>query len=146
MLPETLEENLRRYGWTYQRLPGAVATSVWRTGFQGEHAAFPMEIRLSETFLTFDVSPLIEWVLDWHEWPELLLEMLEMNEGMKMAKLGIGPCGSLSLSSHIPVGALSYEVVEMSLGVLGHYVEDVTSRLGLLMRELGCCRDRTLLL
>lgn len=117
--PTRLENFLKNYGWSYQPAPN----NAWYTGWQGERRSYPLTIRLTDTWVLFQVTPLMKLGVDWYAWPELSRFLLERNHDFHMVKIGIDEYGEVSLSLQLFNYNFAYEVFSDALGIIGHYTE-----------------------
>lgn len=116
---ETIEHFLDRYGWTYH----GTSDRVWITGWQSDERSYPLTVSLSDTWILFQVKPLIKVSLDWDYLPELTRHILELNNDCHMVKFSIDEFGEIILSLQLFSSSLTYEDFSDALGIIGHYTD-----------------------
>jgi hypothetical protein len=127
-----LETYLADYGWTYR----ASGDQQWKTGFQGEEGVFPLVIRLTETWISFQIQPFLKLSIDWDNWPEIACRLLELNSKSPLAKLSISGEGHIELTLEALNHGFDYEEFCLMIGLLGFYADqfydDILSHLDVL--------------
>lgn len=127
--PDQLEDLITEYGWTFARAEG----DLWHSGFRGEFAYFPMDIRLSSTCVSFEVCPLLEFDKDLRTKPDLVCDLLELNASLQLVKLAIKESGAISLSCQVLTTGFGAETLDKVLGIMAYYADslagEVQSRL-----------------
>ncbi len=119
---DALESLLTEYGWTFE----AHGDNAWTTGFQGEQRLYPLQIRLTQTCVSFEVKPLVDLTLELGRCPDLSRDLLELNGRMQMVKVGLTEEGELSLACQVLSTGFNYEMLTRILGILGYYANEVT--------------------
>lgn len=100
-----------------------------------------MNLELSETWLSFEVSPLLCLDIDWQEWPELSTLLLEINHTLHMVRISLNDEGEIILSTQLFCNQLSYDTFHDAVGVLGHYAEMLFQKLFDHAVEIGALSD-----
>ena len=72
---DKLESFLSNYGWAFKK----VKDGVWRSGWQGAGRSYPLKISLCDTWLSFEIDPLVTMDIEWDSWPEISSFLLELN-------------------------------------------------------------------
>ena len=119
--PELLETYLAEYGWDFE----PEGEGGWTTGFQGEARVYPLRIKLSNTCISFEVRPLIDLTLDRTRWPELAIDLLELNHRLQLVKLGVTDGGEIVMSCQVLSSGFDYETLARILGIVGYYADEV---------------------
>jgi len=119
---ELLASYLVSYGWTFE----ATGPASWRTGFQGEQRLYPLEIRLTQTCVSFEVRPLVDLTLEFGRWPEISRDLLELNGRMQLVKLALVGDGEVTLACQVLVAGFTYDMLSRILGIIGYYADEVT--------------------
>lgn len=136
MSPDLVESMLLQYGWSF-RTSTWHENHTWLTGFSSESRTYPLKIQLFDTFIRFEVQPLIDWSVDWEEWPKLMLEVLNLNNESRMVKLSIDEHGTLLLSAEMLSAEFSFTAFETVVGIIAYYTEECDMRIALRLSELG---------
>lgn len=119
---DTLESLLTEYGWTFEAKGG----NTWMTGFQGEQRLYPLQIRLTQTCVSFEVKPLVDLTMELGRWPDLSRELLELNARMQIVKVGVTEDGELTLACQVLSTGFDFEMLTRILGIIGYYADEVT--------------------
>lgn len=126
---QELKSYLDEYGWSYQQGDGRSL----QTGFQGQDRSFPLQIQLTETWVSFTIEPYLDLDIDWESWPEISRCLLELNSCSSMVRLGIQEKGLIELSLDLLVQNFNYEGFVIAVGLLGfyadHFYDEILSRL-----------------
>lgn len=116
---------MERYGWKYRRSD----EKTWETGWSCDRRSYPMKIDICDTWITFEISPLLPMELEWMDWPELTTLLLELNHSIHFVKLALTETGEVSLSAQVFSNQLDYDSFHDTVGVLGHYAEILFEKL-----------------
>lgn len=119
---DTLESLLTEYGWTFEAKGG----NIWTTGFQGEQRLYPLQIRLTQTCVSFEVRPLVDLTVELGRWPDLSRDLLELNSRMQIVKVGVTEDGELTLACQVLSTGFDFEMLTRILGIIGYYADEVT--------------------
>ncbi len=130
---DDIESFLLEYGWTFHR----TGELSWMSGWQGERQTFPLTIQLTETWVLFEVCPLLRVDLDWQNSPEIWKTLMLLNHDCKMVKATLNYQGDLCLQMQIFARNLNYDIFSDALGILGHYAETYTDELSAKLNEVG---------
>ena len=95
----------------------------WARGWQGEEREYPLFIDVNDTSISFKVAPLVHLDLDWLQWPELSLFLLELNSESQLVKASVNEQGEIVLSSYCLTEGLNYDGFSKMLGILGYYCD-----------------------
>lgn len=120
-----LESYLNSYGWKFE----ATGENGWKTGFQGNSRLYPLSIKLCDTYVSFEIRPLIDIKVDCLTMPGLARYLLEMNNRLKFVKLGVSKYGVIVLSAQAMVSGFDYETFARMIGVLGYYADEVAPQI-----------------
>ena len=124
-----LEKYLSKYGWSFKKVSEKTIISGW----QGQHRCFPLVISYCDTWISFEVNPLLKLEIDWEFWPELTAFALNLNASSRMIRLSMTEEGTLSLLLDIFSANLNFQDFSDALGVLGYYAdyfyEEMTNKL-----------------
>jgi hypothetical protein len=118
---EVLEAYLTEYGWTYH----SAGENVWVTGFQGDTRLYPLLIRLSSTCVSFEIRPLLELDIDPRRAPQLVRELLELNQKLQLVKLALTEGGELMLACQLLAIGFDFETLTRALGILAYYADEI---------------------
>lgn len=118
---QRLESFLTTYGWSFRR----AGDGEWQTGFQGQERTYPMRISATDSWVSFQVHPFMKLQIDWESWPEIAPFFLEMNQACPLVKLAMHPDGHMGLTFEILANRFDYETFSDSLGILGHYADQL---------------------
>ena len=116
---QLLDSFLEQYDWISKR----DREDRWLTGWEGEDRSYPLAIQLSDTWISFQVSPFLKLGLDWESWPEISHFLLELNHLSHMAKLSIDSQGDIHLSLEVFTSSIDYDKFCDTLGVLAYYAD-----------------------
>jgi len=119
--PDDIELYLKDYGWDFS-LSGP---DIWSTGWQGDNRSYPLIIKLTETWLSFSVAPLLRLGPSWSSYPEVSLKLLELNHDCQLVKLGIDEFGDVTLSAQLLTSCVDFGVFSDYLGVIGYYADKI---------------------
>src|SRR5438309_2341804 len=97
LTPEKLESYMRQYGWRFY----ADAPGHWLTGWQGEERLYPMNIRLSDSWLLLQVKPFVELPDASIASGELAAYLLQLNHDAHMVKLAMDDDQTIVLSMQL---------------------------------------------
>ncbi len=118
---QAFESLLEDYGWSFEK----VDEEQWHTGFQGAQRYFPLNIKLSQTCVSFEVSPLIDLLVDSPRDHGLTRELLELNSRLQLAKIAVSEMGEVSLSCQVLTNNFGLETLGRVLGILGYYADEI---------------------
>lgn len=129
--PDLLESLLSEYGWMFE----ALGEGVWRSGFLSESRKFPVEIKLGDNFISFTIAPLIKnFASKGRRSPAALFEVLALNNELKLARLSLTESGDLRLTIEVLVAQFDAKALDLALGILAYYAEQVANRFGMRSR------------
>ena len=120
-----LGQYLDDYGWTYYEHSHDTLMSGWQT----DKRSYPLTLNLSDTCLSLAVEPLLKLDIDWSLWPEIVRDILELNQDIQLAKLALTPEGSIVLSCQMLTKNMTYENFSDTLGIIGYYAEELYDQL-----------------
>lgn len=123
--PQLLEGYLAAYGWNFEALDG----NVWRTGFDVDGRVFPMQIKLSATCVSFEVTPWAGATLEGREASDLSRDLLELNGRLQLVKLGLDQDGEILLSCQVLAAGFDFDMLSHILGIIGYYAEELAPML-----------------
>jgi hypothetical protein len=98
---------------------------VWVTGFQGDTRLYPLLIRLSSTCVSFEIRPLLELDIDPRRAPQLVRELLELNQKLQLVKLALTEGGELMLACQLLAIGFDFETLTRALGILAYYADEI---------------------
>jgi hypothetical protein len=122
---DQLESYLVNYGWKFE----ATGENGWRTGFQGSSRLYPLTIKLADTYVSFEIRPLIDLKVDCLTMPGLSRFLLEINNKLKFVKLGVTRQGVIILSAQALVVGFDYEHFARLIGVMGYYADEIAPQI-----------------
>jgi hypothetical protein len=120
-----LESYLNSYGWKFE----TTGENVWRTGFQGNSRLYPLAITLADSYVSFEIRPLIDIKVDCLTMPGLARHLLNINNKLKFAKVGVSKQGVIVLSAQAMVMGFDYEAFARLIGVLGYYADEIAPQI-----------------
>ena len=118
-MSQSLESYLGKYGWDFVKKTEKRII----TGWQGDNRSYPLTIETSDTWVSFKVKPFLNLNIDWDSWPEIAVQLMEINDSTSMVKLSIDPDGNIVLGLDVFLSDLNYDRFSEALGVVGHYTE-----------------------
>ena len=140
---DTFEHYMSLYGWEFTQ----EAESQWRSGWKGIHRYFNLDIFMTDTWIMFMVKPFYQLDFEQAADYETIRYLLELNQKAQMVKLYLDEDGSVVLSLQVYRGGFSYEELATSLGIMGHYADELYGELLLKVQEAeGSLHPRALLL
>lgn len=107
------------YGWNFQPVKNDCLLSGW----QGEVAEFPLEIKYTKTYTRFSVKPLIELSFPNQPYAHILKYLLGINESAHFVKLNISRGGSVCLYADLLNSQLTYDSFSQMLEIIGYYAD-----------------------
>lgn len=120
-----LEAYMEKYGWSFE----ATNADHWKTGFNDGDHVFGLNIRLSSTFLLFEISPLIDIDIEWDLWPEVLVELLEINDQLPILKVSLSSEGKVILTAESLTSGFDYDCFCNIVGILGEHASSIRLKL-----------------
>ena len=112
---------LERYGWTFH----ASSPKRWVSGWQSDKRSYPLSIELSDTWVSFSVTPFMKLDIDWDSWPDIMRFLLELNHDSQMVSLGIDQDQQLVLQTQLLTESLTYEAFADTISLIGYYAESI---------------------
>lgn len=116
---DQLADYLEKYGWCYEKL----SSQCLQSGWNGDERDYPLRIDFNETSVSFQIEPFIHMDIEWLQWPELSLFLLELNAESQMVKVAVNEKGDIILASQCLSEGFTYEAFSMVLGVIGFYAD-----------------------
>lgn len=124
---------LQQYGWQFRLGPENEIQSGW----QGEHRAYPLNIVIGETWISFRVEPFLAVEIDWESWPEIASYILEINDGTNMVKISLDDQKRIVMGLDIFVEDLCFERLANILGIIGYYADLIYEDILNLLDQVG---------
>lgn len=121
------------YGWLFD----SESENVLVTGWEGDGRHYPLQITTSDTMVSFEVSPLMVFDIDWLRWPELLLFILELNEKCQIVRLSVNEHGEVILQANVLAEDFHYNHFSNLLGMIGYYADALYGEILSKMTEMG---------
>ncbi len=116
--PETVEKQLARGGWRFDR----ITEDTWRGRFRGRTGTFPLLVRIDpEGYLTFAIVPYLKSPEECGRAHALYDRLLTLNQTLLMAKFGIDDDLDVVLSVEYPTRELDPSEFADALDVLSYY-------------------------
>ncbi len=128
-----IEVYLQRYGWTYESL----GHNRWVTGWSNHDRTYNLSVTLSDTFVCFEVSPLLDIDIVWEQWPEVLKGLHELNDRCQFVKLLITDQGKVFLSAHSLRAGFDFDQLKTIIGIIAYYADSLYEEVIDLLRNAG---------
>ena len=103
-----------RYGWKFE----TVGPLTYRTGFRGNHDAFPVLVRVTQHWVVFTINPLLRG--DNGMGATTLLTLAQSNHVSNFVKFGLDPEGDVFLTVELPVDGFTYVQFSDALRAISH--------------------------
>ena len=130
---QTVQRYLEEYGWRYH----SNHENCWLTGWQSEKRAYPLIVTLNDSWICFQVAPMLKLGVEWNSWPEIMRYILELNDECRLVKLGIDSFGDISMSLYLFTSYINYEQFSDAIGVIGHYSEKIYDEIHSYLDSIG---------
>jgi hypothetical protein len=128
-----IEVYFERYGWAFQ----ATSHRSWLSGWSSQNRFYQLHVTLSDTFVSFDVEPLVDFTLNWVEYPDLLAELHSLNRDCKIAKLFISHSDKIVLNFTCLRSGFDCRQWEIVLGLLGYYADNLHDEISHILQRSG---------
>jgi len=130
---EQLSQYMENYGWVFQQ----TTSSSWQTGWQSDKRAYPLNVELNDTWIRFEVKPLVRFDVDWDAHPEIMRFILNLNNECHLVRASLSEEGELSVILEVFNRKFGYDEFSEAIGVLGYYAELLYEQVIDCIMELG---------
>ncbi len=114
---EKIHQYFDLFGWEYEY---EEESSTWFTAFKAKTTNFPIFVYLTDHFLVFTISPVVNAPEDEGCRVNLHTHLLRLNYIVRLAKFSLDEEDNVELSAEIPLEGLEYESFADGLNAISH--------------------------
>jgi len=114
---EKIHQFFDRFGWEYEF---EEETNTWYTAFRAKTSNFPIFVYLTDHFLVFTISPMVNAPEEEACRQNLHTHLLRLNYIVRMAKFSLDEEDNVELSVEVPLDGLEYAAFSDGLNAISH--------------------------